>query len=189
MTYGAVHKALVRVWGKASDYLCWECAEPARDWALTGVPTAFNPAGLGYSEDLTGYLPYCHQCHFAMDYADKRCAHGPDREVNSYGACRACRREAAADPERRAKKRQRAQERYAENKATDPESHAHETQRHRESYKKRIEDPEYHTRMKEKDRVRREKIKADPELHEREKQRNRDRDRRAYAAARRRSSG
>lgn len=186
MTYWAVHKALTRMWGKAADYLCWECGGPARDWALTGVPTAFNPAGLGYSEDLTGYLPYCHRCHFAMDYAGKRCPHWPDREVDSQGGCRACRREAnarsSADPEFRAKKRQRAQERYVENQAR-------ETQRHRESHKKRMEDPEYRAKMKEKDRVRREKIKADPELHEREKQRNRDRDRRAYAAARRRSGG
>ena len=71
LTYLEAHLAVKAARGKASDYPCAECGDPARDWAYQheGEPEAFSETGAPYSTDVNAYAPMCRGCHLRLDYA------------------------------------------------------------------------------------------------------------------------
>lgn len=69
LTYLEAHLAVKAARGKASDYPCAECGDPARDWAYQheGEPEAFSETGAPYSTDVNAYAPMCRGCHVRYD--------------------------------------------------------------------------------------------------------------------------
>jgi hypothetical protein len=78
-TYDAVHDRLRRANGPASQHLCIQCFDPAREWAyLHDDPNPLTewmakgqsrPSWVTYSTDPSRYQPMCVRCHRNMDSA------------------------------------------------------------------------------------------------------------------------
>lgn len=58
--YRALHNRLVETRGRASEYPCADCGDPAKDWSHDGGAGAF-------STNLDDYSPRCRRCHLAYD--------------------------------------------------------------------------------------------------------------------------
>lgn len=114
--YGTVHRQLRQARGKASEYPCLNCGNPAEQWAydhedsdeLTEVRLVRgSTVVVAYSLDLTHYDPLCRACHQVWD-GGTCCQNGHEwTPENTYihptsgRRCRACRRvpqHSAADP-------------------------------------------------------------------------------------------
>lgn len=52
-----LHKRIHRKYGKASNYLCVDCGEKARDWSNEGK----------YTDKIEDYKPRCRKCHIKKD--------------------------------------------------------------------------------------------------------------------------
>lgn len=68
--YAAVHKRLRNARGKATDHPCWDCGNPADQWAYDhGDPNErIDSRGLPYSFDIEEhYAPVCMACHINLD--------------------------------------------------------------------------------------------------------------------------
>jgi site-specific recombinase XerD len=63
----AVHIRLRKARGKAADFPCVKCGQPAKEWALQNfVGTLPDPQG-PYSTNLDDYAPMCWPCHRRWD--------------------------------------------------------------------------------------------------------------------------
>ena len=74
--YKAVHLRLRNKRGKAADYPCVTCGQPARHWAYKN-----GGGGKPFSTDLDDYEPRCVPCHHKLDR--------PPRLLCSVGDCAA----------------------------------------------------------------------------------------------------
>lgn len=97
LTYTGIHRRLERDRGKASEFECVGCGEPAQEWAYDHLD--LDEAGRPLSMKVEHYHPMCISCHRRFDKRDT-CTKGHEfTEENTYvykGArqCRRCRREA-----------------------------------------------------------------------------------------------
>lgn len=65
--YRFMHREVVRVRGRASQYACL-CGNPATEWALNHTGSSIRvEAGLMFSEDVEEYDPLCRSCHIRRD--------------------------------------------------------------------------------------------------------------------------
>ncbi len=80
VTYGAAHRRIYRLRGKASQYACVDCGEAAKDWSYDGNdPNELpDPGGWVYSQDPAYYVPRCRFCHRGYDarLREQRAANG-----------------------------------------------------------------------------------------------------------------
>lgn len=72
ISYAAAHMRIRRARGRATDHMCIDCGEPARDWCLrrdaSPVLTTVHRGFLcRYSGDPADYDPRCRWCHRAYD--------------------------------------------------------------------------------------------------------------------------
>lgn len=67
--YDAVHHRLIRWKGKASNYKCIDCADPAEEWSYSNADAneRICEKGRRYSFDPDHYDPRCVPCHRAFD--------------------------------------------------------------------------------------------------------------------------
>ena len=69
--YKAVHRRIMISKGKASEYLCIACGDPAQDWALIEERVKelvyCEDEGWPYSYDINDYEPMCKSHHKRMD--------------------------------------------------------------------------------------------------------------------------
>jgi hypothetical protein len=88
-SYQAAHKRVLYARGKAKNYPCSHCGEPAKDWAyIHGSPREI-PAGTGadgraygpYSPNPDDYQPMCAACHKDYDL---------ERAGKAAARCHAC---------------------------------------------------------------------------------------------------
>lgn len=84
ITAHSAHTRLHRLWGKASQYACVECGEPAREWAYDGTDPSqlYGLSDHGswvlYSRFPEFYMPMCFPCHRRRDGAKAR------QELHAY---------------------------------------------------------------------------------------------------------
>lgn len=78
VSYQGAHYRIRRTRGKASDYTCTDCPNPAREWALKfdAVNVHVNVSqtrmnGSRFSMDPNDYEPRCRPCHSAYDAEHK----------------------------------------------------------------------------------------------------------------------
>ena len=80
MGYMAAHDRNRRAFGKASEYRCDHCDQPAQEWALAHdqEPDGVKRDRFGaYSDDPADYIPLCKPCHQTFDKAlITHCPHG-----------------------------------------------------------------------------------------------------------------
>ena len=75
MTYMGAHKRVYRIRGRAFEYLCFECSEPAQQWAYDhddpnaqhGPVKGPGSAICEFSSDPWHYVPLCVRCHCHWD--------------------------------------------------------------------------------------------------------------------------
>lgn len=71
-TYAGVHQRVGAAMGRAKEYLCVDCGQPARHWSYDHKdPDERNENGSPYSVDLTHYEPRCSSCHKKLDNSVK----------------------------------------------------------------------------------------------------------------------
>jgi len=63
LSYKGVHTRIAREFGKASDYQCTDCNNPARYWSWTHNTDPTN---------IYNYYPRCSSCHAKYDYTDEQ---------------------------------------------------------------------------------------------------------------------
>lgn len=81
-SYGAIHKRLERERGRASQFACTLCGNPAQEWSYAGGAEveAIDPAaGIAYSPDLSCYRPLCRRCHRSIDHSLDHSIHRNER--------------------------------------------------------------------------------------------------------------
>lgn len=68
ISYEGAHYRVVGARGRARIYLCTECQQPAKDWALKhDADKVTDNKGRMYSLDVMDYQPMCGDCHSAYD--------------------------------------------------------------------------------------------------------------------------
>ena len=82
--YRTVHNRLQAKRGKATDYPCVACGQPARDWSYKLGGGGRMP----YSANLDDYEPRCRSCHWKLDKPRPLCSiDGCDSPHWSRGMC------------------------------------------------------------------------------------------------------
>lgn len=78
VTYVGAHCRVKRIHGPASDHLCVDCGQPARDWSYdhSDPNEKLSREGLSYSPDPAHYEARCKSCHRIFDsgYSAQRSA-------------------------------------------------------------------------------------------------------------------
>jgi hypothetical protein len=69
VSYGGLHRRIVRARGAAALHKCNNCPAPAAHWAYNhqGVDEKVDADGQVYTLDEGCYLPLCMKCHHALD--------------------------------------------------------------------------------------------------------------------------
>jgi hypothetical protein len=73
ITNATAHQRIKSELGKASNYQCADCEEPALDWSLnhdaseTHIGVGVNGFGRAFSLDIYSYEPRCRKCHMIYD--------------------------------------------------------------------------------------------------------------------------
>ena len=71
-SYAGMHKRIFYDRGRAADYTCVECTQPAEEWSYDGgcpdeLTEKVRGVMLAYSVDQDQYSPRCKKCHRRKD--------------------------------------------------------------------------------------------------------------------------